>query len=145
MVAKEVAEAMHCFDTIEFLDDHSSLAVGCLADMEKLAYDAIFVAMGDPALRRQYYKKAKKAATLVHPLAMVSPSAQVGEGSIVESGAAVCANATVGRGCIVMSNAVVGHDAKVGDFCQLKYNCVVEERVALPAEKKVECGQIVTK
>ncbi len=34
-VAREVAEAMGCFTSIDFLDDHSDIAIGKLDDVEK--------------------------------------------------------------------------------------------------------------
>ncbi len=137
-VAKEVAESMGCFSQIDFLDDRSDIAIGKLDDIEKIEYDVAVVAIGNPVVRSKLLAKVEKPITLVHPHAMVSKTATVDIGCIVEAMAVVCSNATVGKGCLVMSGAVVGHDSKVGDYCQLKYNCVISERETVPDMSKVD-------
>ncbi len=142
IVAKEVAESMGLFSEIVFLDDHSDAAVGKLDDIENVQYDTAFVAIGNPSVREQMLKRINNPITLVHPNAVVMPSACVGAGSIVESGAVICSNAQVGAGTIVMANAVVGHDARVGACCQLKYNCTVTEGSNVPDKTKIECNTV---
>ncbi len=142
LAAREIAEAMRCFERIEFLDDNSPLAVGKLEALERMDYDAAFVAMGNPELRSKWLERVRKAATLIHPSAVVMPSASLASGCIVEAGAVVSANAQIGCGTIVMANAVVGHDAKIGNVCQLKYGCVIPERCTVPDRTKVECNTV---
>lgn len=142
LVAKEVAEAMNCFTQIDFLDDHSKVAVGKLNDIENMEYDAAFVAIGNPAVRSQYINRIEKAATLIHPKAFVSLSAKIDEGCIVEAGAVICSDAKIGKGTIVMANAVVGHNATVGDCCQLKYNCSIPEMASVPSLQIVVCNSV---
>lgn len=142
LVAKEVAEAMECFSSIDFLDDHSEIAIGKLNDIENIEYDAAFVAIGNPAVRAQYLDRIGKAATLIHPKACVSPSAKIGEGCIVEAGAVICSDAKIGKGTIIMANAVVGHNATIGECCQLKYNCTIPENCVVPDKTKVDCNVV---
>lgn len=134
--SKEVAEAMNCFNQIDFLDDNSDLAIGRLDDIQYIDYDFAFVAIGNPEVRERMFKLIKKPATLIHPKAIVMSTAEISEGCIIEAGAVICSNVKVGTATIVMSNAVVGHDAKVGSFCQLKYNSTIAER-AIVADKSV--------
>ncbi len=58
-------------------------------------------------------------ATAIHPSAIVSPSAVIGEGSVIMPGAIVNADARIGRHCIVNTGASVGHDCCVGDYCHV--------------------------
>lgn len=141
-VAKEVAEAMGTFTQIDFLDDHNEIAIGKLDDMEEIEYDTAFVAIGNPVVRAQWLKRIDKIATLVHPKAVVSPSADIGEGSIIEAGAVLSTHVKMGKGTIVMANAVVGHNAAVGDCCQLKYNCTIPENCVVPDQIKVDCNVV---
>lgn len=141
-VAKEVAEATGCFAQMNFLDDYSDIAIGKLNDIEDIEYDAVFVAIGNPAVRSQYLERIDKAATLIHPRAFVSPSAKIGEGCMVEAGAVICADVKLGKGTIVMANAVIGHNATVGEYCQLKYNCTIPENCVVPDMTKVDCNVV---
>ncbi len=140
--AKEVAESMGIFTQIDFLDDYNEIAIGRLEDLEKTEYDIAFVAIGNPVVRAQWLRKIRKIATLIHPMAVVSPSAVIGEGCIVEPGAVISTGVKIGKGTIVMANAVVGHNATVGDFCQLKYNCTIPENDVVSDQTKVDCNVI---
>ncbi|MFN3589117.1 MAG: acetyltransferase [Spirosomataceae bacterium] len=66
-----------------------------------------------------------KWATVISPLAYVSPHALIGEGSIVMHGAFVNAGAEIGKQCIVNTRAIVEHGVSVGDFCHISTNAVV--------------------
>jgi len=56
---------------------------------------------------------------VIHPRAIVSQHATLGDGSQVLAGAVVQAGASVGMGTIVNTAAVVEHDAIVGEWCHL--------------------------
>ena len=141
-MAKEVAEAMGIYSRIDFLDDHSEMAVGKLEDIDKTEYDKAFVAIGNPAVRARWLQRIHKVATLIHPKASISPSATMSEGSILEAGAILSTDVKIGKGTIIMANAVVGHNAIVGDCCQLKYNCTILENCVVPDRTKVDCNMV---
>jgi len=48
--------------------------------------------------------------TLIHSTASVSPSAEIGERTVVVAQAAVNANAKIGRGCILNNSCSIDHD-----------------------------------
>ena len=94
-VVKETVDALGKFERIEFLDDVNPKAIGKLEEMEKFRdhFDCIFPAVGNNELRRKIMENAKKlndeVPVLVHPTAYVSPSAKLGEGTIVEAMAVI--------------------------------------------------------
>jgi len=57
--------------------------------------------------------------TVVHPSAVISPSARLGQGAFVGPLAVLSTNAIVGDHCIVHLNSSVGHDATIGDYCAI--------------------------
>lgn len=147
-VARETAMAMGCFEEICFLDDHSEAAVGKLEDYRKLtqSYGCAFVAMGNPVLRMQWLEKLEEAGyrlpVLIHPRAYVSPSAQLGKGSVVEPMAVVNAGAEVGTGTLLCAGCVVNHNARILPGCQIDCNAVVAANAAVPEGTKVCCGEV---
>ena len=54
--------------------------------------------------------------TLVHPSAVISPSATLGPGTVVMANASINADATIGKGAIVNTGAVIEHDVVLGDW-----------------------------
>ena len=52
---------------------------------------------------------------VIHPAAVVSQYASIGEGSVVFAGAVLNVNVCIGRGCIINTNATIDHDCRVGD------------------------------
>jgi len=148
-VAKEVAQAMHCFDAIDFLDDNNDVAIGKLSEFEKVSaqYSFAFVAIGDSKLRLDWIQRLEEAcfriAILVHPKANISPSSQIMKGTIIEPMAVVQANTTVAVGCILSAGAVVNHNCFIGDGCHIDCNATVKSGIILGAHTKVDCGSVV--
>lgn len=74
--------------------------------------------VGDNAPRRKLFEKALEAGlrplTVVHPAAMLSPWAELGEGAQLLPGCIVNAGARVGANAIVNSGAIVEHDGVIG-------------------------------
>lgn len=58
-------------------------------------------------------------ATAIHPSAIVSPSAKIGEGSVVMAGAVINADVVIGKHCIVNTGATVDHDCVIEDYCHI--------------------------
>ena len=147
-VAKETAEAMNCFDRIDFLDDCNEKAIGPLAYYQDVTseYTYAFVAMGRPALRAVWSQRLREAGfilpVLQHPRATVMPSARIEGGSIIEAQAMVHSNAVLSAGCIISAGAVVNHNAVLGACCHIDCNAVVPAGQTVPAETKVPCGTV---
>ena len=55
----------------------------------------------------------------IHPSAVVSLSAKIGEGTVVMAGAVINADAVIGKHCIINTGATVDHDCVIEDFCHI--------------------------
>lgn len=79
--------------------------------------------------RRRLFEDYRAAgfrfAQVVHPRALVSPSAALGEGCQALPGAIVNAGARVGENTIVNSGAVVEHDCQLGDHAHIAPGAVI--------------------
>ncbi|MBX9188192.1 acetyltransferase [Bacteroides sp. K03] len=57
--------------------------------------------------------------TAIHPSAIMSLSAKIGEGSVVMAGAVINADAVIGKHCIVNTGATIDHECVIEDFCHI--------------------------
>ncbi len=121
------------FELVGFVDDSWQTlpdiwGYPLLGGMDSLAsqhslVDLAIVAIGNNALRRQLQESlimlGFELATVVHPSALVSPSAVIGRGCAVMAGAIVGTEAQLGSGVIVNCGAIVDHHCIVEDFGHL--------------------------
>lgn len=132
----EAAELSGHFEVVCFLDDslpvgETVLGVPVLGPVTSMAHyraraDQAIVAIGNNAARERLMQQLTAVgfdlATIVHPRAIVSPSAILGAGSALMACAIVGTEARLGVGAIVNSGAVVDHHAVVEDFGHLGVN-----------------------
>lgn len=150
MVAKEVAESMDEFDRIEFLDDVNPLAVGKLNDYPRLyeKYQCAVVAIGNAELRLQLLSKLKEGGyelpKLIHKRAYVSPSAEIGEGSIIEPMVTVHTDVKIGQGNLISSGAVINHNAVIGDGCHIDCGTIIGARTVIDKGTITSYGALIT-
>jgi UDP-perosamine 4-acetyltransferase len=83
----------------------------------------IFVAIGDNRLRQKLGRKAVDhgfaLVNAIHPSAIVSPSARLGQGVAVMAGVAINADSWVEDMAIINTGAVVDHDGRLGAACHV--------------------------
>lgn len=60
--------------------------------------------------------------TFIHPLAFVSPSVEIGPGTIVMPNASISSGTSIGKCSLIMSNVSIGHDNKIGNHCFITAN-----------------------
>lgn len=155
LVAKEIAESMGCFENIAFVDDQrectpNGIAVaGRVSDIADLSsgYSHVIVAIGAPAARlgimEELEKNANiKLASLISPLAYVSPSAELAQGCIVEPMAVIHTGCVLKKGCIVSAGAVVNHCSLLFEGVHVDCNATVAGNTAVPAGTKVHSGEL---
>jgi sugar O-acyltransferase (sialic acid O-acetyltransferase NeuD family) len=135
----EAAELSEQFQVVGFLDDslpagETVLGVPLLGSVASMAQhrpaaDQATVAIGNNVVREKLMQQLAAAgfawATVVHPRAIVSPTALLGKGSAVMAGAIVGTEARLGIGTIVNCGAVVDHQATVEDFGHLGVNASI--------------------
>ena len=85
-------------------------------------------------------------ASVVHPSAVIAPSARIGAGTFVGPLATVSSNAQVGEQCIVHIQSTVGHDVVLGDSCavlpgaRISGNVVAGNRVLIGSNAFIAPG-----
>lgn len=123
-------------------------------DIEKFIADndiAFIIGFTNQKLRMLFNDKLSQCTpiSIVHPTAVVSPSANIGVGTYVGAAAVVSSNAVIGDGCLINIGASIGHDAILGDNCiinpgaRISGNCSVGSRTLIGANAFIFQGKII--
>jgi sugar O-acyltransferase (sialic acid O-acetyltransferase NeuD family) len=94
-------------------------------------------------VQQRFGEQGWRFIRVVHPNAIVSPFAQLGEGVQALAGSVIQPGARLGEGCIVNTRAVVEHDAVLGDFTHVAPGAVVCGDVTLGADCHIGAGAVV--
>lgn len=107
--------------------------------------DGIILAVGDNRARRECLLRVPglQVPALVHPSAVVSPSARLGRGTVVLPLAAVNAAARLGDAVIVNTAAVVEHDCVLADAVHVSPGAVLAGGVHVGEQTWIGAGASV--
>lgn len=109
--------------------------------------DVIAIAIGDNAARREWFDKAMEAGwnlpNIVHPSAVVSRYARLGQGNIVNAGVVINAEVEIGDNCIINSGAIVDHETQIGSHCHIGPGAKIAGRVKIGDESLLGIGSNV--
>lgn len=79
----------------------------------------------------------------IHPSAVISKTAQIGEGVVIGPHVSIDRGAKIGAGTILGAGVVIGPEAIIGEQCHLHANAVVRERCRLGKRVVLQPGAII--
>ena len=144
-VVKEILEDSGV-EVKAFIDDNPSLSYFFGLPVLHKADDLepIIVCVGKCDVRRQIVEHLNcNFATAIHSTAVVSPSAKIGEGSVVMQGAVVQADVSLGKHCIVNTKASIDHECVIEDFVHIAPGCTISGNVHVGSGTWVGAGSTV--
>lgn len=166
IAAVNAASPEHAFDVVGVLDDGASVenlarlerrSVGCLGPLEQW-FEAITgvdvaerpayaVGIGSPKVRARLVARFEaaglRAASLVHPTAVIGTNVRLGEGAVICAGAILSTEVVVGVHCHVNPGAVIGHDTILGDFVSVNPSATISGAVQISDRTLVGAGSVV--
>ncbi len=83
--------------------------------------------------------KGAQFATIIHPTAIISKFAEIGEGSVITQRSGINTNAKVGK-FVTLLESRMGHDSSIGDFSTLSGDCNINGHVTIGKDVYVSCG-----
>jgi sugar O-acyltransferase (sialic acid O-acetyltransferase NeuD family) len=164
--AKVVLECVRAMrddiDVVGLLDadskQHGRTVLGCtvlggddmLDDLHSQGVSHAFIGVGgvkDNTPRRKVFENLLRhhfeILTVISDTAIVSPSAEVGAGSVVCPGAIIAAGARIGRNVIVNTGAIVEHDCEVADHVHIASGAILAGTVSVGEGAHVGAGATV--
>lgn len=136
-ILEECPEERLKWDEIIFIDDtvESGEFRFCrrftFEDLQKIIRPEetkIVIAVGEPKLRRILYNRIVSAGysfgNIIHDTAVVSKSAILGNGIVLQDGVKIFAEAEISDNVCINSRTIVGHNVKIGMHCQVSANVI---------------------
>jgi sugar O-acyltransferase (sialic acid O-acetyltransferase NeuD family) len=156
-VVADCAEAMGDWSSIVFFDDRwpdlqHNLHWPVVGNISTLIEstsgdDKIFIGIGSAAARMHLLGQMKESksrlATVIHPSAIVSRYASIGQGSLVVAGAVINIGAQIGDGCIVNTGATVDHDCRLANGVHVCPGAHLAGNVTIGANSWIGIGACV--
>ena len=131
------------FKVLGFVDDVKAVGtrvngvevLGSSTFFQDMGYETgIVLGFADPIARKKaydLYKDSFSFPNVIHPSALISPFATVGQAVLVQANCIVAANAVVANGAMMNAHSGVGHDAQIGAFCSIMSYCDVAGNAVL--------------
>lgn len=147
----DIARQSGLFEQILFLDDQAS-GPDVLGKCEEYASFAspvtqMLPAFGNNELRIAWLDRLEKAGIsvpqLIHASAYVSPTAEIGRGTVVLPLAQVGTHCRIGRGCIINGGAIVDHGCVLEEGVHVCLGAIVKAENHIPRCLKIEAGDVV--
>jgi sugar O-acyltransferase (sialic acid O-acetyltransferase NeuD family) len=157
----DLIRTLHVYHVVAVIDDgipvgEKILGIEVLGGAEMLAnlYDqGVHLAVnavggiGNLPVRLKVFERLAEAAfvcpTLVHPSAVVEPSARLAAAVQVMPLAYVGSEAEVGYGAIVNTGAIVSHDCRVGNYANLSPGAILAGEVQIGSGALIGMGATV--
>ncbi|MFC2947720.1 acetyltransferase [Virgibacillus sediminis] len=155
-VIQDIANASNEFETFAVVDDAIDgtnqtdgiiYANTSFIDSLQVEHFKFCIAIGNNATRREIFATLgipiEQYAVLIHPTAVVSKSAEIGNGTVVMPNAVVNADSIIGKHCIVNTAAVVEHDNRMEDYVHISPNVTLSGIVSIGEGTHVGSGATV--
>ncbi|MDM5303323.1 acetyltransferase [Bacillus subtilis] len=133
------------FRTFEVGKEWYTGPLEAISEVRRLVPDVLFlIAIGNNSVRKHLAErlglKKEDFITLIHPSAIVSKSAVIGEGTVIMAGAIIQADARIGAHCIINTGAVAEHDNQLSDYVHLSPRVTLSGAVAVQEGAHIGTG-----
>jgi UDP-3-O-[3-hydroxymyristoyl] glucosamine N-acyltransferase len=79
----------------------------------------------------------------IHPSAVISPKAKLGENVSIQPGAVIEEGVTIGARSVIGANVYVGHETVIGDDVLIYPNVSIRERTVIGKRVIIHCGTVI--
>lgn len=147
-VVADIAK-LNGYEDIVFLDDDEKVKECAGFPVVGKSTEApdgdLFVAVGNAEIRKrltQVYEN-RNQPVLIHPSAVISDSAEIGNGTVVMAGAVINPGAKVGKSCIVNTSSSIDHDCEIADYVHISVGAHLSGTVMVGESTWIGAGAII--
>jgi sugar O-acyltransferase (sialic acid O-acetyltransferase NeuD family) len=106
-----------------------------------------FITIGNNQIRKRIFedltRKRLQVVLITHPSAILSPTALIGNGTLVSAGAYIQAHVEIGKGVICNTASIIEHECRVGDFAHIGPGAVLCGNVSVGEGSLIGAGATV--
>ena len=147
----DIASQTGKYENINFLDDNKigDRILGKCSDFSNfIRKDTCFYpAIGNNEIRLDWLNRLQEKnaclVSLIHPSAYVSPTTNIGLGTVILPKSVINTNVTIGNGCIINCGAIIDHDCIIEDGVHICLGAIVKGENKIKSCRKVEAGEII--
>lgn len=149
-MVKETALALG-YEKVVFLDDAAKgedvIGMCCDYVLRHGEYPVAVAAFGNNKTRLYWtdrlLEEGYEVPAIIHPSAIVSPSAILEQGCFIMQRAVVNTHTKIERAALINSGAVVDHDSVVGAGAHICLGSIVKANCTIESGRKVEAGEVI--
>lgn len=145
-VVLDIIREYSLYDVIGFLDDNRALqntavlgvpVLGTVQDFLQNVPEEVsfFVCIGNNLFRKNVQELIKKhqreMVNVIHPTAIISASAKLGQGIFIGAKVVITHNVQMGDGVLINTAATIDHDNILGDYVNVCPGCHTSGRVKI--------------
>ena len=139
------------YNEVVFLDDayngQDSAGRCCDYTILQEQYPKAVAAFGNNKTRLEWTDKLMEAGyevpAIIHPSAIVAPSAKIEPGCFIMQRAVVNTNSEIQRGALINSGAIIDHDSVVEAGAHVCLGSIVKANCTIESGKKIEAGEVI--
>mgnify|MGYP001566709539 CR=1 FL=1 len=158
-VISEIIRAEERHTIVGFLDDTpakkntSFCSLKILGDISQLTkivedyrIDLVYIGIGDGRARNKIAAKliaqGVPLGSCIHPSSVVSPSARIGNGVIIDALCYVGPDVVIEDGVSIWPHCTISHNCIVGAFSSVMPSVTMAGHTKVPSLAKVKCGSV---
>lgn len=135
------------FEGVPILDiDYSKVNLKELK--EKLGVDKFFISFGNMKYRKKVWELFKNSGwssvNIIHPNAVISKNAKLGEGILIECGCLITPNPIIGDNVVVNTGSQVNHDNIIENHVYIASGVVLSGGVKIGENTLLDDGVVIT-
>ena len=93
---------------------------------DSVGLSPFIISIGNCKIRKMIAERLDcEFTTAIHPSAIISPTATIGEGTVIMQGAIIQTEVQIGKHCIINRKASVDHECVIGDYVHIAPGCTI--------------------
>ena len=141
----DILEAMG-IEVSELFDDNNSLEKlqNIKVSIPRETTEKLIISIGNNRIRKKIVESNSYTyGVAIHPTAVLSPYAHVGEGTVVMQGAIIQSDVVVGKHCIVNTGATIDQECQIEDYVHVSPNATLCGNVKVGEESWIGAGSVI--